>query len=615
MKEVRMAKAQVEVRLVRPAGGTLPLGLLELEADQTIIIGREKGGPDGRGGVIDWGVVRPEVTREEALSFTSRGWHVQLSYDGKDISVCWNKEARNPVQMLNKTEAPEHFVLAAGNSFRIVNFNFTHVPEQGVGGSGVRLNQQIRSTNEVRQYSLADPEKVIDGVKRLIEKFDPDAPEFQLVALVEKELADAIPRATEARIVLVSPDGEITPLRERSGPPMVSRKMIRDAAMQARGRVIGGPDVPEVNPDYSTMGDMWAVCAPAQNTPAGRHVVTVVGTAGTRGSRNGNPDLEHALKVSLLFAELYSSCCRLHGTNDRLRRALQFFPDQVRALFGDPDFEKKLASQKRMVTVLFCDLRDSCGIAEAEGDDLEAQWNNVFQEALEKMSQPIVQNHGVIGSFIGDAVMGFWGWPEANDAAEQNAMAIKAALEIRRNFDRIRQRANSRLAGIGYGIGIAHGPAMVGRLGNYDMAKVDVFGPTVNRAARLEGMTKRFGAEILVDDSVSEALQSVARPAWRLRRIGQIIPVGMKNSVQVSELLPPEIEFNPGTNSRTCNDYARALEEFETGNLDSALTTLNFLSDRGDGPSKFLAETIQGRRSAEVIDGPNNRRNIRMTEK
>ena len=48
------------------------------------------------------------------------------------------------------------------------------------------------------------------------------------------------------------------------------------------------------------------------------------------------------------------------------------------------------------------------------------------------------------------------------------------------------------------GLGITHGRALVGRLGAHDLAVVDLYGPVVNLAFRLEEMTKAYGVGIVI---------------------------------------------------------------------------------------------------------------------
>src|SRR5262249_44514845 len=140
------------------------------------------------------------------------------------------------------------------------------------------------------------------------------------------------------------------------------------------------------------------------------------------------------------------------------------------------------------------------------------------------------------GDFQGDAAMGFWGWPL--DCPDQVAQAARAALAIRKRFALAAQRKGHPLAGFACGIGIAGGQAIAGKLGTYDQAKVDVFGPVVTLASRLESMTKQFGVSILLDERSAARLAEHGGTWFRCRRVARVRPAGMRKVLTVSELLP-----------------------------------------------------------------------------
>src|SRR5262249_17338189 len=154
-------------------------------------------------------------------------------------------------------------------------------------------------------------------------------------------------------------------------------------------------------------------------------------------------------------------------------------------------------------TILFCDLRGSCKIADDAQDNLAGLWDRI-STALSIMTGSIIERDGVIGDFQGDAAMGFWGWPLKT--ADQIERAARAALSIRKQFAEASAKGNNPLAGFHCGIGIAHGRAYAGQLGTSDQAKVGVYGPRVNLASRLESLTKTFQVPILIDDQVAQGL-------------------------------------------------------------------------------------------------------------
>ncbi len=138
---------------------------------------------------------------------------------------------------------------------------------------------------------------------------------------------------------------------------------------------------------------------------------------------------------------------------------------------------------------------------------------------------------------------------------------------------------------------MAHGTAVVGRLGTPDQFKIGVFGPTVNLAARLESLTKRFGVSILVDENCAAYLREEAsRLGSRMQRLGRIQPAGMTHAVAVAELTP---DADQATEMlvRSQSVYDLALEAFEQGRWDEARAKLEPLT--GHGPAAFLLHYIQ----------------------
>src|SRR5690606_6175411 len=128
--------------------------------------------------------------------------------------------------------------------------------------------------------------------------------------------------------------------------------------------------------------------------------------------------------------------------------------------------------------------------------------------ALGVMTEHIHAHGGVTGDFQGDAALGFWGWPFASD--DSAIKACRAALGIREAFSQTFHKKEHPLAGFQMGIGIAHGRAVAGKIGTSDQVKITVFGPVVNLASRLEGMTKQLHVPIIVDEATAEIVRERA---------------------------------------------------------------------------------------------------------
>jgi adenylate cyclase len=195
--------------------------------------------------------------------------------------------------------------------------------------------------------------------------------------------------------------------------------------------------------------------------------------------------------------------------------------------------------------------------SEQSADDLLGLLNRVGQ-SLGVMTRHIREQGGVVGDFHGDAAMGFWGWPlEQEDRIER---ACRAALGVRAEFEAAARRGSHTLSDFRIGMGIATGTAVAGKIGTTEQVKVTVFGPVVNLASRLEGMTKILRAPVLLDRRTASTVRERVKPTdARVRRVAVIRPYGLDTPVEVSELLPPALEY-PQLTDENIAAYEQALD-------------------------------------------------------
>jgi adenylate cyclase len=231
-----------------------------------------------------------------------------------------------------------------------------------------------------------------------------------------------------------------------------------------------------------------------------------------------------------------------------------------------------LAPRETEVSVLFCDLRGFSRESERSADDLLGLLERV-SEALGVATRHIRDEGGVLGDFHGDSAMGFWGWPLAQEDAVRRA--VRAALAIRADFEAVAPRRGSPLTDFHAGIGLATGNAVAGKIGTVDQVKVTVFGPVVNLASRLEGMTRLLHAPILVDETTAAVVRQTMPPgAARVRRVAVVRPYGLDTPLEVSELLPPEAACPHVTDAHLA-EYEAALDAFLAGRWSAALERLH----------------------------------------
>ena len=228
--------------------------------------------------------------------------------------------------------------------------------------------------------------------------------------------------------------------------------------------------------------------------------------------------------------------------------------ERIRETFGkyvDPRIVKGLIDrpmlaaegERRVMTVLFCDLRGFTGTSEGmTPQGLVKVMNRYFST----MSAPIRDHEGIIDKYIGDAIMAYWGPPFTDDAA-QARLASLAALKMLELVPQLRTELPELLGvrslptAFDLRIGIATGDVLVGSIGSEWMMNYTVMGDTVNLASRLEGANKEYGGRILV----SEATIAGASDAVEAREIDRVAVLGQNRPQAVFEIMGRKGELSP----------------------------------------------------------------------
>jgi class 3 adenylate cyclase len=143
-------------------------------------------------------------------------------------------------------------------------------------------------------------------------------------------------------------------------------------------------------------------------------------------------------------------------------------------------------AERRQLTVMFCDLVGSTALSEKlDPEDLRTLVRR-YQQAAE---QVIRRYGGHIAQFLGDGVLVYFGFPQANEDDAQRAvlasLAIPQALTVVN--DSIGKTMNTTLS---VRIGLHTGPVVVGEMGGNLRTENLAMGVTPNLAARLQGLAE-----------------------------------------------------------------------------------------------------------------------------
>jgi adenylate cyclase len=142
------------------------------------------------------------------------------------------------------------------------------------------------------------------------------------------------------------------------------------------------------------------------------------------------------------------------------------------------------AAERREVSVLFCDLRDFTHLCEQRPPEEVVELLNRFYG---RACEIVEQRGGMINKFMGDGMLALFGAP--HDLPEHAAAASESARAIIEAARELRTRGG--LEDLEVGIGLDTGPVVVGGIGAEHRAEYTAIGTTVNRAARLQGLTRK----------------------------------------------------------------------------------------------------------------------------
>ena len=151
----------------------------------------------------------------------------------------------------------------------------------------------------------------------------------------------------------------------------------------------------------------------------------------------------------------------------------------------------------------FSDLRDFTGLNERMG---ASELLDLLNNYLQLVGDALKAYGGEILKFIGDGVMAYF---PAEDALFLPHVTNNAVSAARRLVADIEAANEARAAGgadpLRFGVGLHVGPVTFGNIGTEERLDFTVIGPAVNRASRLEGLTKQLGVPVLASSEFNTA--------------------------------------------------------------------------------------------------------------
>jgi adenylate cyclase len=261
----------------------------------------------------------------------------------------------------------------------------------------------------------------------------------------------------------------------------------------------------------------------------------------------------------------------------------QYIPPELVDEMSESPEEFSLDGENREMTVLFSDVRGFTTISEGMDPKELTQLMNAL---LTPMTRVIHKNRGTIDKYMGDAIMSFWGAPLAD--AEHARHALYAAMEM---MDELKiMQADFKQRGwpaVNIGIGLNSGNMNVGNMGSEFRMAYTVLGDAVNLGARLEGLTKNYGVNIIVSESTKSEI-----PEFLFRELDLVRVKGKNEPVAIFEPVGHRNDVEKSI-TEELSAYRKALASFRAQSWDKA--ELDFFNLNRSYPDRYLYQVYLDR--------------------
>ncbi len=234
-------------------------------------------------------------------------------------------------------------------------------------------------------------------------------------------------------------------------------------------------------------------------------------------------------------------------------------PTIVTEMLKDPD-NIKLGGTKKNITCLFSDVRDFTSISEKLSADQLASALNYYMNA---MTDLIFESKGTVDKYIGDAIVAIWGAPlEFNDHPQ---FAVDCAIKMTNKMHDV-NRELKRLYNLEFkvGVGLNSGECSVGNMGSDRIFSYTALGDNMNLGARLEGLCKYYGTQIIISEFTLARLNATIK----YRALDRVLVKGKNHPVAIFEVLHDQHPLSQSPDLLI--KYSKAYQLFLSKNIEEA---------------------------------------------
>jgi class 3 adenylate cyclase len=227
-------------------------------------------------------------------------------------------------------------------------------------------------------------------------------------------------------------------------------------------------------------------------------------------------------RLATRFNEMAVELSVSQERSERIGRLKRFLAPQVAELIDRTGDDRVLDGRRVDVVAIFCDLRGFTAFsARAEAETIIG----VLREYYDALERAVSAHEATLINFFGDGVMVLVNAPVS--CPDPALRAVDLANDMQKSVQKLLSGWRALDGRLGFGVGLAMGPAIVGRIGSEGRLHYTAIGNVVNLASRL--CASADDREILVDRVVASAVGSkvplVALDPRPLKGFDQPVPV------------------------------------------------------------------------------------------
>ncbi len=205
---------------------------------------------------------------------------------------------------------------------------------------------------------------------------------------------------------------------------------------------------------------------------------------------------------------------------------------------------------EREMTVLFTDVREYTLLAESMTPKQNFRFVNSY---VGRMGPLIQKNRGFVNQYLGDGIMALF--PNESGDSLQAAIDMQEAVRTY-NSDRIKEGHQP----LTVGMGMHTGALVLGIIGDLSRTDTAIISDTVNTASRMEGLTKHYGANIILSEAALDAMKDSSRFSFRF--LGRVRVKGKDKAMGIYECFDGDTPECRSLKFKTMGDFRKGMDHF-----------------------------------------------------